>query len=173
MDSIPGGHQPPANQPATPAPRKLFLLDLAYLALLAALGIWYVHEGWLRRLIPDHGGLIPLAVPWWGALGGVTISLTGIFKHSRDWEAKYNLWHIARPLLGAVIGTVGYLIFAVIIEASGNTVHPASGMAKLAAALVAFIVGYREEVFRELLKKATDVLFAAASKGASADANQD
>ena len=27
------------------------------------------------------GGLLPLGVPWFGALGGVTISLYGVFDH--------------------------------------------------------------------------------------------
>lgn len=52
--------------------------------------------------LPDPAGPIPVGVTWWGALGGVTISLTGIFRHPRSWDDAHNGWHVARPVLGAV-----------------------------------------------------------------------
>ncbi len=71
-----------------------------------------------------------------------------------------ELWHIARPFLGAVVGSVGFLIFIVVIRATCTTVSAGTAAGRAAFDLVAFLVGYREEVFRQLLKRATDVLFA-------------
>lgn len=152
------------------APTWLFVLELAYVALLVALALAYADSQWLQRYIHDPEGPLPLSVPWWGALGGVTISLTGVFKHASTWRPDYEKWHIARPVLGAVVGSVGCLIFIVVIRATGNdaTTTKPSGGAVLA--LVAFLVGYREEIFRELIKRATDSLFARRSEPADTKA---
>ncbi len=144
----------------TRPPAWLFALQLAYLAALVALGLAYLHQPALHRFLPDPAGLVPLGVPWWGALGDVTISFTGIFRNARRWDGSYELWHIARPFLGAVVGSVGFLIFIVVIRATGTTVSAGTAAGRAAFDLVAFLVGYREEVFRQLLKRATDVLFA-------------
>lgn len=145
---------------ASRAPIWLFILQLAYLAALVTIGLLYVHLDAFRRLLPNPAGPIPLAVPWWGALGGITISLTGIFRNAGRWQPRYELWHIARPVLGAIVGSVAYLIFIVVIRATGTTPGPHSSTSGAVFDLVAFLVGYREEVFRELLKRASDSLFA-------------
>ena len=141
------------------APKWLFVLELSYLPLLVAIAIAYQHWDGLRSLVPDPAGPVPLVVPWWGALGGVTISLTGIFRNAKKWDPSYNAWHVARPFLGATIGSVGYLIFAVAVHASGSGLTTTSSESHAAFALVGFLVGYREELFRQLLKRATDVMF--------------
>ena len=175
------GHEPPANAAAeeaatgaqpddatpaapSPAPRSLFTLELTYLAVLVAIGLLYFHSTAFRHFLPNPAGPVPLEIPWWGALGGVTISLTGIFRNANRWDSRYELWHIARPVLGAVVGSVAYLIFITVIRTTGAplSLHPApSGVV---FDLVAFLVGYREQVFRELLKRATDSLFSSTSR---------
>ena len=69
----------------------LFALQLAYLAALVALGLAYLHQPALHRFLPDPAGPVPLGVPWWGALGGVTISFTGIFRNARRWDGSYQI----------------------------------------------------------------------------------
>ena len=59
------------------------------------LALAYAHFHSLRILISDPIGPIPLGVPWWGALGGVMISLTGVFRHPHEWDDSYNKWHVA------------------------------------------------------------------------------
>ncbi len=145
-------------------PIWLFVLQLLYLAALVTISLLYAHLGAFRRLVPDPAGPVPLAVPWWGALGGVTISLTGIFRNAGNWQPRYELWHIARPFLGAVVGSVAYLIFIVIIRSTGTIPSSRSAASGAVFDLVAFLVGYREEVFRELLKRASDSLFAPARR---------
>src|SRR5438105_3482960 len=104
-DDSPNGGRPPT---------WIFPLEIAYIACLVTLAVAYNHSAQLRHWVPDPAGGIPLSVAWWGAVGGVTISLTGIFRHPRSWDDGYNKWHVARPVLGAIVGSVGYLIFIVV-----------------------------------------------------------
>jgi hypothetical protein len=149
------------NTPASVSrpPTWLFILELAYVAVLVLAAVLYNKLEWAKELVPDPAGPVPLGVPWWGALGGVAISLTGIFRNAKNWDPTYNLWHVARPVLGAIFGTVGYLIFIVVIRSTGADVGPNSTN-KTTFYLIAFIIGYREALFRELLKRAADTLFA-------------
>lgn len=146
--------------PEQKAPSWALPLQLLYLAALVAIAVLYHQIKQLRAVFPDPAGPIPLGVPWWGALGGVTISFTGIFRHAHEWQARFNGWHVARPVLGAVAGSVGYLVFIVVIRASGA--HASSGAQVNSAIfdLVAFLLGYREAVFREILRSAMDTLLA-------------
>ena len=102
--------------PGARPPRWLLGLQILYLVLLVAIGLVYVHQPAVHRFLPDPAGPVPLGVPWWGALGGITISLTGMFRHARRWESSYVAWHVARPFLGAIVGSVGFLVFIVVIS---------------------------------------------------------
>jgi Abnormal spindle-like microcephaly-assoc'd, ASPM-SPD-2-Hydin len=109
------------------------------------------------------GGILPIAVPWFGALGAVTISLEGVFLWNSQWDKKYNYWHIGRPVVGAVLGIVAFFLFVLIVTASGTPPKFLTGEATGAKDfiiyyMVAFLVGYREETFRDLIKRATDVI---------------
>lgn len=155
--------RPPADPFGTTneegAPRWLFALQLGYVGALLLFLLLYHHSPFAQRLVPDPAGPIPLGVVWWGALGGVSISLTGIFRHPRDWDETYNWWHVARPLLGAAMGTVGYLVFVVVAQAA-STEGAEAGSSSPVFYLVGFLLGYREQVFRDVLRKAVDVLIA-------------
>lgn len=150
-------------------PRWVLPLQFFYLAALVTLAILYHELPTLRRIIPDPAGPVPLAVPWWGALGGVTISCTGIFRNAGRWNSHYNAWHVARPFLGAVAGAVGYLVFVVVIRTTGANGPSASSTSRPVFDLVAFLLGYREEVFRELLRSAVDTLLAPGRRGSATD----
>jgi hypothetical protein len=141
-------------------PRWVLPLQLLYLIGLVLLAVLYHEIAVLRRVFPSPSGSIPLYVPWWGALGGITISCTGIFRNAAQWNRHYNSWHLARPFLGAVAGSVGYLVFITIIQTTGAALPAHSEASSSVFALVAFLVGYREEVFRELLRTAVDTLIA-------------
>ena len=70
------------------------------------------------------------------------------------------------PLFGAVLGIVAFFIYVVIVSASGTLQSFRGGGASSTVAakdfiifcVVAFLVGYREETFRELIKRATDLI---------------
>jgi hypothetical protein len=161
------------EQPIPPPPPRvpiwIFALQVCYLVTLATIGLAYIHWEPLRQLVPDPLGPVPLSVPWWGALGGVTISFTGIFRNSDKWKPRYELWHIARPFLGAVVGSVAYLIFIVVIRTTGAVPNYQTTPNEPVFDLVAFLTGYREDVFRALLKRAADSLFAQTSQTSQTD----
>ncbi len=141
----------------------IFWLELGYLAALGTLAILYFTNVITpRRLL----GPMPVAVPWFGALGGVVISLTGVFDHAYDWDPAQRLWHVSRPFLGATVGVVSVLLLQAGILAAGvNPNAAASGppspkIDNIFYYLVAFAVGYREQSFRVLMKRLLDVILA-------------
>lgn len=147
--------------PPAPGRRKrVFVLELSYLVILfCAVGVLCSWHSW-HEIVPDPIGPVPLAVPWFGALGGVMISLRGIFDHDSDWDPRYDLRHIARPLTAAVTGTVAYLIVIGGVVSVGQT--PSTDMKDTRANVIyyvlAFATGYREEGFRDLLRRAVDAV---------------
>jgi hypothetical protein len=145
-------------------PRWVFPLQVGYVVGLLLIGTAYAS--WAEvRVIPDPVGPIPIGVPFYGALGASTIGLYGVFLNNHLWQARYNAWYIARPAAGATLGIVAYLIFVLVIDATGAR---ASQKGTLIYYLVAFLVGYREAIFRDLVKRAVDVLFNPAPKSETA-----
>jgi hypothetical protein len=199
--------------------KATFILALLYLAVILAIGLIFFVKRDLLFFVPDAFGPVPLGVPWFGALGAVLISLTGVFEHEHDWDASYWPWHVARPLIGVAVAVVSVLILQAGVLAVGSTPiqqptptptpTPAStqtaatptptpavkptptptgtvtqtptptptptpqgpGQAPPANSkgpvptnllyyLVAFLVGYREETFRELIKRLVDIILA-------------
>lgn len=140
---------------------------LGYLAGLVLLGLVYARLPTFRTWLPNPLGPIPLDVIWWGALGAAMISLTGIARHYRSWDRDWELWHVVHPVLGAVSGSIGYLIFSVVIRgATGANITNPSPVAHAEFDLVAFIVGFRQQIFWNLIKRASDLLL---SPGHSTD----
>jgi len=180
----------PVSAPATPAtppargalnrilqldlpPAFFFWVEFLYLIALIVGAILWVKGTWLHDYLPEQIGPIPISIPWFGALGAVLISIAGISAHnvvggtaSTRWDPSYNFWHIARPLVGAAVGTVGYLMLAAVLDATrvaGTT--PSSPGVRPVSNLIAFLFGYREESFRELIKRAVDLLLQPGVRG--------
>jgi hypothetical protein len=146
-----------SERPAsTPGVARFFLLSISYLILLLGGAIVYFWWTPLQQAVPTQFGPVPIGVPWWGATGAVMNSLYGVFFHSEEWDPSFNFWHASRPLLGAVLGIVAYLIFVVVIDATGTQ---AKTSGNLVYYLAAFLVGYRETTFQGLIQRAVDVLF--------------
>jgi hypothetical protein len=139
-------------------PRWLFGLELLYLLVLFVSAGLFAKWGAFPHLLPDPLGPLPLAIPWFGSLGAVIIGLTGIFQHQKNWNHSYDYWHIARPFTGIAFGVVGVLIFMTIVAAASSTTLPPAGSGKLVYYVVAFLIGYREETFRQLIKRVTDLV---------------
>ena len=138
---------------------QTFQMALAYLLGLLILGVLYALT--VLSFVPDNFVSVPVAVPWFGAVGAVLISLTGVFEHEHDWDDNYWPWHVARPFIGASLGVVSVLVFKAGILAVGST-PPSPGQSSIPNNLlhyvIAFLVGYREETFRELIKRLVDVI---------------
>lgn len=148
-------------------PSFFFVLAIIYLLLLLLIAVLYERDfyGVKRHLGEVIGNILPIGVPWFGALGAVLISLQGVFRHSEDWKRSYNYWHLARPVFGAVLSIVAYFIFVLILRAAGTPpswigtaeVPPVGDL--VVYYVLAFLVGYREENFAELVRRATDLIF--------------
>lgn len=136
------------------APIGCLVLDLIYALLLAVSGLMYLHRVWLYHLLPSQLGPIPIGVIWWGALGGLTISFAGIVKYRKNFDETLIIWYITKPFLAMVAAATSYLIFTLVIRSTGATVMANNGTFYV----LAFLVGYREASFRELIKEATDML---------------
>jgi hypothetical protein len=138
-----------------------FWLNLIYLSMLVVLLIARRMHWVLVDKIPDPiGGLVPIAIPWFGALGAVMISLYGVFEWNRQWDSRWNYWHAARPLVGAVFAVIAFLIFVGIINATGAEANTRTTDARnnLPYLVLGFIVGFREQTFRSLLQRAVDII---------------
>jgi len=142
----------------------VFLYTVGWLLVLAWLG-WLVVTGQpvFGYAIPDKLQIIPSAVPWYGALGGVLISLVGVHEHRYDWDRRYWTWYVARPLVGAFVAIVAVLTFQSGVLAIGVNPDQGTGTSALPKDLfyyvIAFATGYREDAFRNLLRRVVDILF--------------
>jgi hypothetical protein len=144
---------------------SIFVVQIAWLVVLGILaGLIFFQPSLLSP--GDFLGSVPFAVIWFGSLGAVLISLTGIVEHAKDWDESYALWHISRPLVGASLAVVAVLIIQAGVLAIGSTPTAGPGVPKnLLYYLVAFLVGYREETFRDLIKRLVDLILAPATAG--------
>ena len=119
----------------------VFWLSMLYLIGLGALAAAYLVE-WIDPR--SEIGSLPTPVLWFGALGAVLLSLTGVFDHPYDWDNGYLLWHIAQQFVGAALAMVAVLIVIAGILAAGSNPDPASGPNRTSDIfyyLVAFLVG--------------------------------
>jgi HYDIN/CFA65/VesB-like, Ig-like domain len=207
-------------------PTGIFVLAGIYLLALLLLAVGREAEFWVLGDLDDPiAGVLPLGVPWFGALGAVTLSLYGVFDHNDHWDRKWNYWHIARPFVGIVLAIVAYFIFITLIRSTGltpqtsatttttettatttttlapgtTTGSPATQTTRppaftpqpaeqapppttsspdqtgenapaasnlLIYYVLAFLVGFREQTFRNLIKRAADVLLGPGDPGA-------
>lgn len=171
------GHS--AGQPRIPTlnPSFFFWLEVGYLLLLLVIAALYVLT-WDEPQPLLLAGVLPIGVPWFGAVGAVVISLEGIFAYAhKGWDASYSYWHIGRPLFGAVLGIVAFFTYVLIIISSGSVPafldgHEASRAPKdyIVYYIVAFVVGYREETFRELIRRVTDLILKPSDSSANVPA---
>jgi IPT/TIG domain len=137
------------------------LVEVLYLLLLFALAVIYLTPSLaasLHVMLPTAFGPLPAGVPWFGALGAVIISLSGVFDHRTDWDPTWALWHFTRPLIGISLAVIAWLTFQAGILAVGSVPGKSGATPDLLYYLIAFVVGYREQVFRELIKRVSDVI---------------
>jgi hypothetical protein len=136
-------------------------IEVLYLLVLFALALLYLTPWGAPLHLPDSFGNLPVGVPWFGALGAVITSLSGAFDHRTDWDPSWTIWHLTRPLIGISLAIIAWLTFQAGILAVGSLPSQTQGVVappNLLYYLIAFVVGYREKVFRELIKRVSDVI---------------
>lgn len=158
----------------------IVIVEVVYLLIILVVGFLYATD--VRHLLPftlpDTFGTLPAGVPWFGALGAVMISLSAIFDHVNDWDTRRKYWHYCRPLVGAALAIISVLTFQSGMLAVSHASVPTSPTAvtdpsNILYYVIAFIVGYREETFRELIKRAADVFLKPGDVTKSGAASQD
>jgi hypothetical protein len=157
----PGGTSDPATVtfPADGIRTLVVVVSVLYLCCLFAGLFVYIDWPTFKAHVPAMLGPIPLLVPWLGAVGAVLLSLSGLVDHFGDWDSSYLVWHLVRPLIGAVAGSIAALILiGGIITVTGPSNLPTGGNKDILYDTVAFLVGYREETFRTLIKRISDVI---------------
>jgi len=154
------------GEPVTKSRRAMFMVQMGWLIFLGTLAVVRIVAPPSKIGLPDMIGALPVGVVWFGAIGAVLISLTGIVEHAKDWDESFVLWHLSRPLMGGSLAIVAVLIMQAGILAVGTTLTGAQANTPkyILYYLVAFLVGYREETFREMIKRLVDLIFAPAPK---------
>lgn len=135
-------------------PIWIIILDSIYILLAAGGALAYYHWAWLQHLIPKQLGPVPVGVPWWGVIGGLTISFGGIVKYRRSFDTSMAIWYVFKPFLSMIAAAASYLIIILLIRSTGTTVKADA----VTFYVLGFLVGYREETFRTLIKEATDLI---------------
>lgn len=140
---------------AEPLAWKLLSIELAYLLLLLFLG--YLTHKW--PAYPLWAGFITLhsATAWFGALGGVSVALYGLYSHiqARDFDPKYELWYICKPIMGAVFGWFVFLIYYVgfcAVQQNVDIKNP------LVLYVIAFLAGFSERFTIKIIDRLMQVL---------------
>jgi hypothetical protein len=170
----------PAKGIAAMPPGALLAYNVAIAILLVVLLV-AARRGWFGDTPMVIGHVLPLVVVWAGALGGVAKSVMGLAAHwpkmSVDLPAdeatkrkatkyvderlEWNVWHLTRPWMGAILGTVSTLIGVLVLGTVGvgaNKTIDLSNGGIATLALISFVVGYQQTAFRQMLERVLNVL---------------
>lgn len=148
---------------AKPLAWRLLWIEIGYLVLLLLLG--YLTFKWPNFVLWD--GLIKnpiilhLQTVWFGALGGITIAIYGIYEHThlRDFDPKYELWYICKPLIGGIFGWFVCLIYFIgVVSVQGFDIKVDSIKTPELSYVIAFLAGFSERFTLKMIDKLMGVL---------------
>jgi hypothetical protein len=158
--------QPPGSDAGTGTlgkmPVRFFYLALLYLAGLIALFIVYQTWSAFRTHTPSTLGSMPVGVVWFGALGAVVSSFWGIFNHNDKWSRSYDYWYYVRPLFGTVTGSIGALVYLVLLNLGTTSKVVVDHNTFYVAA---FVFGFADAAFMQVLKAVTNVIIKPGGSG--------
>jgi hypothetical protein len=168
-EATPPPPEPPADpksdcpeDPCVRVPWPVLAVAATWLVLLVASLVCYERIDAFADFVTFDLGRLPFESIWFGAAGGLLISAEGIFKHNREWKRSYDYWHYVRPPLGALVGTLGCLVFIVLNEAA--TTKPVDPN-PVFYDVIALAIGYREASFRALISSLFDTVILPGGKG--------
>jgi hypothetical protein len=158
---------------AAAAPTIVIVLAVVtFIGLLLLAGLAAAIGGFHHWVVSHRLGRLPIGIVWFGAIGGSLVSLKGIFKHhNEDWDPTFDAWHMLRPWTGAVMGALGAFFLLVVTEVSmvSPSGVPAASLSQVNPDIyyvAAFIVGFAEGSFRELVERLTQTIFGLGNGGA-------
>jgi hypothetical protein len=131
-------------------------ITVVWLTILAPLAYPYLNNEQEILEIQDKYGI--LAIAWLGGLGAITASFVDIARKADKWNPHLAIWFAVRPIVGAAFGAIGYLIYQAVVDLSVTEGSRGLKQPTVLGYVIAFTLGYREELFRELLKRVTDLL---------------
>lgn len=128
----------------------IFLYDVCAFLVLALMAWLYLlpasYRYSIQPWVPPALQGVPIEAFWFGALGGVVISLKGVYDHGvADWQERFDLWHLGRPLSGGIAGGV----MLVLLQAVSGDTGPRAPVVLAAA----FIIGTQERRFFNFLSE--------------------
>ncbi len=134
-----------ASAAAEPIAWQLLAIEILYLVVILGLG-YFVQRYPAFWLWQDLVGNNAKAA-WFGALGGVTIGIYGLYTHisTKDFDRSFRLWYLCKPVMGAIFGWFVYLVYYVgVISATGTSGSGAEINKPQLAFLIAFLAGFSE-----------------------------
>lgn len=141
---------------AEPLAWRLLWIELAYLLVLLFLG--YLTHKWPAYWLWAGFVTLNAATAWYGALGGVAIGLYGIYTHiqARDFDPKYELWYICKPIMGAIFGWFVFLIYFVgFVAVQGGNARVEN---RLVLYAIAFLAGFSERFTIKIIDRLMELL---------------
>ena len=94
-----------------------------------------------------------------GAVGGVTIVIWGLIKHTidLDFDTHYLAWYLFKPVLGAIMGLIAVLIIlGGFLAVQGTSVPQGS---QLPLYIVAFLAGFSERFSIRIIDRVMTAIF--------------
>jgi hypothetical protein len=99
-----------------------------------------------------------LGTMFWGGIGGVAGALLALIKHTsqeQDFDKQHSLWYLSSPLMGAVLGSIIYLVMSV------GVISITSGRSTITSPeiiyLLSGIAGFQHNVFTSIVKRAIKI----------------
>lgn len=133
--------------------RFAFWYALAGVVTLFLLAGFYAHGSF--RVALRGVPFAAVASVWAGVLGALTISLKGVYEHGfngsehpsrkSEWTNELFLWHLGRPVSGAVVGVAVFIVF--------QAVYPSGNPTPAALAAASFVLGIQEKRFFDWIKQ--------------------
>jgi hypothetical protein len=136
-----------------------------------AMGFYYAGwflllaaAGWgLKHLEDANAPVFYFGFSYWryvlmGALGGITIAIWGLIKHSSDldFDRAFSIWYWLKPVLGAVMGLIAVLtVMAGLFTVQGKP----ELNSKIALYILAFLAGFSERFFIRIIDRLMTTLF--------------
>lgn len=150
--------------------RLVFAYSIVVFVGLLVVAFTYFADASLMHWVPGPLRGLPVGTAWFGALGGVAISLKGVYDHppvdpktnKDNWSEQWPLWYVGRPFSGLLAGIVTYALL--------RAVYPHGKPAEWLVLGAAFILGTQESEFFAFLHQVGAVIVAVPKKG-SKDSN--
>jgi hypothetical protein len=138
---------------------RLLGIELVYLLVLLVIG-YFTYTGSWKNIVNQS-----LQTAWFGALGGITIAIYGIYTHvqKKDFDPKFQLWYLCKPIIGAIFGWFVYVIYLIIIASTsgipktGETSDSLIKFPQLPFA-ISFLAGFSERFTTKMIDKLMSVL---------------